>query len=212
MGDNSERRRYERTRIQVFFRGSIEIKGVKLDFVATSVNLSLKGTLLRLSDDTRARLASYLKDEASIKGALLKVKIVSYVEENLSVKAKAVFIKRSDGAVFIGAGFVNLGAEAVQSLERIIEKRPDLIAENKKALSADYKFESVGEFINEVTAFSVLVDRKEKFWIKNEQFTFAGMHMSRASELHKDCIESVRNPNRIYCPDCRDLISPMELL
>jgi len=203
---SGERRKYERINVKVHMRGVMTLPSGDADFVAHTLNLTRDGALVQLSDDTFARVTGAMEKTEELKGAVLNVTLISYIESNFSLRGVVTFVKRTADKICVGVQFESLGADDLTALEGIIEKRLDLAGDGD-ITKEEYRFGSMAEFFREVTTFTMLVGKTEKFWIGGHRFTFVGMHMSETGELHKDCIAPVKNPNRVYCPDCRDHIN-----
>ncbi len=207
MNIHNERRLYDRISLNVKIIGSLKVGGKVIDFTGITVTLSESGLLASLTGEAAYRLREIVEKEVNLVGAPVNVKIISYVEDNIIIAAKVARVVTAKTGLELGLEFVDLSKSAKNALAKL----PDLGQENN-VKSEEYRFDSIEEFISEVTTFTLLVDKTERFWIKNEQFIFAGMHQSDSGEVHPDCITSVTRPKRIYCPDCRDYIDPISLL
>jgi len=211
MNIHNERRLYDRINLSVRITGSLKVGNNVIDFTGVTETLSESGLLASLTGEATGRLQEMVSENVNLVGAPVRVKIVSYIEDNIMADAKVARVVTVESGLELGLEFVDLSKSATKAVANAIAKLPALDQE-RNVKKEEYRFATIEEFISEVTTFTLLVDKTERFWIKNEQFIFVGMHQSDTGEVHTDCITSVSRSKRIYCPDCRDYIDPVSLL
>lgn len=207
----NEKRRFDRINLKVYARGVIGERPDLIDFTATIDNLSEGGCLLELTENSGERFVESLAGRKPQKGAALEFKLVSYVEDNVRLRATLAHYRKDGDVVNLGVTFKNCGKTELEIIRGVMKKRPDLTAESEVRHEA-YSFDSIDDFINEITEFTLLVGKGETFYIGGAPYAFAGMHIAETGEIHVDCIERADRRGGVFCPDCRAYIHLSDLL
>lgn len=207
----NEKRRYDRINLKVYARGVIGARPDLMDFTAAVSNLSEGGCLLELTENSGERYAEYLGGGKPQKGTALEFKLISYVEDNIRLRATLAHYREGGSAVNLGVAFEGAGNTEMEVIRGIMKKRPDLVAESGIREEA-YGFDSIDDFINEITEFTLLIGKSETFYIGEAPYVFAGMHIAETGDIHIDCIERADRRGGVFCPDCRAYVNLAELL
>ncbi|MBF0292627.1 MAG: PilZ domain-containing protein [Nitrospinae bacterium] len=211
-----ERRLFHRTDLKVFARGYATLGGGALfPFGAIVTNLSEGGAKLALNPDAAERfnqMALSKAQGASLDNAPVTFDIISYVQDNVGVTGRVVYAaSTADGAIF-GVEFGALEGDSRVDIRHVIESKPELEMIGGDVSEADRDFDSMDEFIAELTVYCINSGKEEKFRIAGELFSFVGMHVTPGGEPHLDLIESQDNPGKIFCPDCKGYIDPGSMI
>lgn len=205
-----ERRIYPRTDLKVYARGHVTLGGGKVfPFGATVTNLSEGGAKLELNPDAMDRfnrLAALNDSSVAFDNMPVTLDLISYVQDNARVTGRIVrAVSRAEGVV-VGVEFGGLDADTRAGIRHVIEAKPELEMVGDNVSGVERDFSSMGEFIVELTAYSIISGKEEMFRISGELFKFVGMHISPAGDSHLDLIESQEHPGEIFCPDCKAYI------
>jgi hypothetical protein len=211
-----ERRLLQRTDLKVFAKGYATLGGGKVfPFGAMVTNLSESGAKLALNPDSMERFnqISLLEiQDVTFDKAPVTLDIISYVQDNVGVKGRVAYAASTgDGAVF-GVEFGGLDDDSRAGVRRVIEAKPELEMADDAVSEAERAFSSMGEFLAELTAYSINSGKEETFRIAGELFLFVGMHISPSGEPHLDLIESQDRPGKIFCPDCKAYVDTGSML
>lgn len=199
---DKERREYPRIRLNIYAKGVIRVDTDFFQYTATAVNMSQAGVAIKFSEDTTRRAKEAIKKGFIFKNAEVMLQLISYVEDNIPATGVVARITKAGNAILLGVKLNPLDKKSAATLAKILEISPFLKEPGAKK-TALTRFASFDEFISELTALTILTEKKTSFLIGKEKFSFTGMHRDDKGDLHVDCIESVDRPGLIYCPDCR---------
>ncbi|VAX24739.1 hypothetical protein MNBD_NITROSPINAE04-1824 [hydrothermal vent metagenome] len=209
-----ERRKYAKIALKIYAKGFINSGGKFLKIAGRTEILSKDGASIELTKDSSAMIIEAESLDDSLVDSEVMLTLISYIEDNIAATGNVAHIKKTDSAMaIVDVKFNPLDRKSLSILDHILKMSPDLrnaSAAGKKEIVT--RFESFREFLTELTQFAILTDKEAMFWIANERFVFVGIHMDDNELVHGDCIESVDNPGKVFCPDCDRYIDAAGLL
>jgi hypothetical protein len=200
-----ERRAHRRVKLKISVRGRFVLADKEISVAGSTDNISIGGAKIDLSQ------ATSIDTPAELVGAIARLTFTSYIENNFSLPAEILEISGEGGHKTVRIRFKDVEKETEEIIERLIKTSPSLGESADPEGEELQKFESIDDFMTEMTEFVAMTNKHEPFYIGGQKFMFVGMHFTESGEVHSDCIESVDRKNMVFCPDCRKVINPVDL-
>ncbi len=200
-----ERREYRRVKLKISVRGKFMLADKEIPAAGSTDNISIGGAKIALSQ------ATSMNSSAELVGNIVRLTFTSYIENNFSLSAEILEISGEGDHKTARIRFKDVEKETEEIIARLIKTSPSLDESADPEGKELQRFESIDDFMAEMTEFVAMTNKHEPFYIGGQKFMFVGMHFTESGEVHSDCIESVDRKNMVFCPDCRKVINPGDL-
>lgn len=177
----------------------------EISVAGSTDNISIGGAKIDLSQ------AASMNSSPELVGTVAMLTFTSYIEDNFLLSAEILEIRGEGDSKTVRIRFKNVEKETEEIIARLIKTSPSLDESVDPEGKELQKFESINDFISEMTEFVAMTNKHKPFYIGGQKFMFVGMHFTESGEVHSDCIESVDRKNMVFCPDCRKVINPVDL-